>query len=180
MDHDKWETAPTGKLEKKRFQWQRILESNGGREKTALGARVEKNRISRVNKDMQDTKQKEAQKTKPRKCNWVYTCRRHWGVVLQSVRAGNQTPWRESDVIQADVALWTSAHFALKHDLEVSRVAQRDLPHLPVVALVSWDVQQEMQIPFTFHENAEGPDAVSRHVQVETHLKSTRKEISKK
>lgn len=105
----------------------------------------------------------------------VPTCRRRRSVVHYSSRGGEQTPRRESDVIQADVTLRTSAHLALKHDLEVPDVAQRDLPHLPVVALISRQVEKEMKTSLTFPEHAEGADAVSRHVKIETHLDKGRK-----
>lgn len=98
------------------------------------------------------------------------TCRRWRSVVLYSSWGGEQTSWRESDVIQADVTLWTSAHLSLEHDLKVRVVAQRDLPHLPVVALISRQVQEEMKMTFAFPEDAEGPNAVSWHVEVKTHL----------
>lgn len=80
----------------------------------------------------------------------MFTCGWRRIVVLYSSCGGDQTSWRESDVIQADVTLRTSAHLALKHNLEVSGVAQRDLPHLPVIPLISCQVQQEMKRSFTF------------------------------
>lgn len=101
---------------------------------------------------------------------WLHTCRRWRSVVHPSSTGGHQTAWGESDVIQANVSLWISTHFALKHDLKVPDVAQWNLPHLPVVALISCQVQKEMKIPLTSSEHAEGADAVSRHVEVETHL----------
>lgn len=48
----------------------------------------------------------------------------------------------EGDVIQADVALWTSADFAFEDQLKVGAVAQRDLLPLPVAALISCQVEQ--------------------------------------
>lgn len=105
----------------------------------------------------------------------VYTCRRRRSVVLYSSWGGEQTPRRESDVIQTDVTLCTSAHFALKHDLKVPGVAQRDLSLLPVVALISCQVQEEMRMSFALPEHAEGPDAVSRHVEIKVHLDKGRK-----
>lgn len=101
---------------------------------------------------------------------WMYTCRR-WRIVVLFSRWGcEQTSWWENDIIQADVTLRTSAHFALKHNLEVFFVAQRDLPQLPVIALISCQVQQKMNISFTSPEHAEGSDAVPRHVEIKTHL----------
>lgn len=81
-----------------------------------------------------------------------------------------QAAWREGDVIQADVTLWTSADLALEDHLKVHGVAQRDLPHLPVVALISSQVQQWAKNAVAAAQHAEGADAVARHVKVETHL----------
>lgn len=99
----------------------------------------------------------------------VFTCWRRSGVCVWSW-GGKKAPRRECDVIQADVPLFTVPHLALEHHLEVSGGAQLDLPHLPEVALVSRQVQQEVMAPFGFDENTEGPSAFSRHVKVETHL----------
>lgn len=81
----------------------------------------------------------------------------------------------EGDVIQADVTLWTWADFALKDHLKVSAVAQRDLLHLPVVALISRQVEQWVKAAAAAAappQHTEGADAITRHVKVETHLQS--------
>lgn len=100
----------------------------------------------------------------------VHTGRRWGSVVHFSSCGGEQATWREIDVIQADVTLWTSAHLALKHDLKVAGVTQWDLPHLPVVVLISRQVQEEMTMSLTFPEHVEGTNAVSWHVEIESHL----------
>lgn len=101
----------------------------------------------------------------------VQTCRSwksakglSWGIGCQ------QTAWREGDVIQADVTLWTPADLALEDHLKIGNVAQRDLPHLPVVALISGQGQKWVKTALAPPPHAEGADAIARHVKVETHL----------
>lgn len=72
-----------------------------------------------------------------------------------------QTSWREGDVVQTDVPLRAFSHFPLKLDLEVAAVAQRDFLHLPEGALVSCEVEQKIQVSFTFPEDTECSNAVS-------------------
>lgn len=101
-----------------------------------------------------------------------YTCKGGRSVFPLSRCGGEQTPRGESDVVQADVTLWDSANLALKYDLKVPDVAQRDLSHLPVVALISRQLQKEVKMPLTPPEHAERADSIARHVKVEPHLKT--------
>ena len=63
------------------------------------------------------------------------------------------------------------ADCALKHDPEVHEGGERDLSALPVVPLVSRQVQEQQGRGRGHLENVERSDADSRHVQVEADLK---------
>lgn len=105
----------------------------------------------------------------------MHTCSRWRSVFRPSSWGGKQTSRGERDVIQADVTLWVSANLALKYDLKVPDVAQWDLSHLPVVSLISRQVQKEVTMPLTLPEHAERADSISGHVKVESHLETVSK-----
>lgn len=86
---------------------------------------------------------------------------------------------REGDIVQADVALFTATYLALKHHLEISVMAKWDLPHLPVVPLISCQLQQEIQMSIKFDEHAQRSDAISRHMNKEAHLNKKDKSFCK-